>query len=118
MSERVTYGPLRYQRRLRGTALEDQLVAILRDAGPVPVATCWIGRQLGTFDLVYSICGHNDCTKPEHLRGRKNAEYRNTDFTPRLRSLEKRGRVERITFPRPNGDPHGCAFWRLLGDTE
>lgn len=103
-------------------ALADQVVAILRDAAPLPLGTHQIGQRLGPhrWRWMQHDCGHNDCKIPEHSTVRAapyERDYHPAElFTPQLRRLARQGVVERI--PKVSGprlDAYGQDYWRYLG---
>lgn len=96
-------------------ALEDRLMAILRDAAPMGLSTTQIGVALGAWEFHYAICGHEDiCREPKHWAVTRYDSHPNHVFTPLLRSLVKRSRVEQI-IPEQRTNQWGAHYWRYLG---
>ncbi len=96
-------------------ALSDQILAIVRQAAPLPVSTTDVGRQLGKTHYWYNTCGHPDiCRDQSHWRSPGPRYRSNSEFVPLLRRLERLGHVDRLVLAR-DLTAHGGHFWRYLG---
>jgi len=101
-------------------ALSDQVLAILRDAAPLPVGTSAIGEALGPWVHRWNLCGHpNVCDEPRHWRQRVYSGHPKEKYWSLLLRLEKQGLVERLSVERAKGlNPQGQHYWRYIGSEE
>jgi hypothetical protein len=100
----------------RRRALADQILAVLRDAAPLPLSTTAISRRLGPVDRWYNTCGHPDiCDNRDHWRNLGPRCLANSDFVRLLRGLERLGHIERHVLDR-SLTANGAHFWHYRGD--
>lgn len=101
------------ENKLTGTALFDQVAAILRDAGEIPVAPRDLCAQLGLYRLWSVECGHADiCQNPKHRRDLGLLPYTGQDIRGALKKLERQGLAERHVPDSRSGRTH---YWRWIG---
>lgn len=94
-------------------ALEDQILAILGDAD-LPLRPGQIAAALGPQPLVVPCqCRCGD----DHHRTVMRTLW-NSDLTPLLRRLERKGQVERFVVPRGPMNPTGAHYWRAAEGVE
>lgn len=86
--------------KLHGQQLADRLLQIVYDKGAC--RTGEIRKALGTYEHYTITCGHSDCENPQHRRRQGKNSYWNSDFTPTLRKLAKRGEIVRVAQRKAN----------------
>lgn len=109
---------LRSQNKLKGTALKDQVEAVLREiaeeGNPLPVRPSNITDRLGSYRLLECKCGHPDiCKDDSHWKDLGIRWYDHEDIRSSLLKLEKEGKVERVVPDKRSGRPH---YWRYIAE--
>lgn len=101
------------------TALFDQVLAIVRDASPLPIGTHEIGKALGPYRPRWfaKTCRLPGCQHGHEEEAWYVRDYHPADvFRPLLLRGVRQGVIERI--PKTVGkrlDAHGQNYWRWLG---
>lgn len=98
------------------TALDDQVLAFIRDADPLPTGTGDIGAHLGSYTYRDNRCGHPAiCTEPKHWTEHELAVHPGYLVLSACKRLARKGFVERIDLGRGRLNPTGQLHWRYLG---
>ena len=95
-------------RFMHSTAIADQVLALLREQGPMTTAE--LAQHFPPPE--WSSCGHDDCTRPEHQRSAPGPMQPNQLRERVMYRLHQQGRVNRT----PLNSSRPVMWWPPVGE--